>query len=493
MVDWASYKYLGKPTAESLTTGRLGFRRRFSGISLLLVFAKFRVLEGPIKLEPRSPKNLLGLEIDPNPDWTFDDMLSELNQLESRFSTVSLLSEERSWSREMSNVKRGMRGKKAFVMRVTEDEVSDWGGEDVKVRSGLSIVPAYQLDCLDICLSDDSEDELVLQVQGPVLEKTKVAEATCLELYEYELSVQEEIRNQILSLEAGLQIANDKLISSLIQVEKNAERRREMDRKLDMQYQRKIAEVLDSHLTAIQRDHEHRSQLEEKKIRDDSALEARRKEKVLQEEKLRQQKAKAEEEARLEAAKRADDARKAALEAESKALAETAENMAKENSAKIAASGIMVHENQKDSTLGIQTARSNVAASDTSGTKPTGSIVRASESALNLEEKRRHLYLELEAKAQSLMSRSNKDFVSYERRIGRVIRQICWSVENVRGKFKELIGILNDPVWPQSVGMLILAKKVISAYENPNTPDSTIFACGQVVVLVSSKGIPLQV
>lgn len=57
------------------------------------------------------------------------------------------------------------------------------------------------------------------------------------------------------------------------------------------------AEALDNHLTAIQRDHEHISQLEERKIRDDAAVEeAKRKEKALQEEKLRQQKDKEEQE-----------------------------------------------------------------------------------------------------------------------------------------------------------------------------------------------------
>lgn len=54
-------------------------------------------------------------------------------------------------------------------------------------------------------------------------------------------------------------------------------------------------EALDNHLTAIQRDHELRSQIEERKIRSDAAYEgAKRKEKALLEEKLRQEKAKAE-------------------------------------------------------------------------------------------------------------------------------------------------------------------------------------------------------
>lgn len=55
------------------------------------------------------------------------------------------------------------------------------------------------------------------------------------------------------------------------------------------------AEVLDRHLSAIQRDHWQRSQIEEQRIRVDAALEeAKRKEKALHEEKMRQERAKAE-------------------------------------------------------------------------------------------------------------------------------------------------------------------------------------------------------
>ena len=56
------------------------------------------------------------------------------------------------------------------------------------------------------------------------------------------------------------------------------------------------AEALDNHLTDVQRHHEYKSQIEEKKIRDDAAIEeAKRKQKALQEEKVRQEKMKAEE------------------------------------------------------------------------------------------------------------------------------------------------------------------------------------------------------
>ena len=55
------------------------------------------------------------------------------------------------------------------------------------------------------------------------------------------------------------------------------------------------AEALDTHLTAIQREHEIKSQIEERKIRSEEAQEeARRRERAHQEEKIRQEKARAE-------------------------------------------------------------------------------------------------------------------------------------------------------------------------------------------------------
>jgi nucleoporin GLE1 len=54
------------------------------------------------------------------------------------------------------------------------------------------------------------------------------------------------------------------------------------------------AEVLDSHLTAVQRDRELRSQIEERKIRNDAAYEEAKRKAAMQEEKQQQEKAKAE-------------------------------------------------------------------------------------------------------------------------------------------------------------------------------------------------------
>jgi biotin carboxyl carrier protein len=84
------------------------------------------------------------------------------------------------------------------------------------------------------------------------------------------------------------------------------------------------AEVLDKHLSMVQRDHEQKSQIVERRIRDDAALEeAKRKEQAMKDEKIRQERAKQEAEARQKAAaKLAVEAQKAAAEAAAKEAAE---------------------------------------------------------------------------------------------------------------------------------------------------------------------------
>ncbi|KAI3907197.1 hypothetical protein MKX01_020555 [Papaver californicum] len=84
--------------------------------------------------------------------------------------------------------------------------------------------------------------------------------------------------------------------SALRQVEKNKDYRRELDNKLDMHHCRTIAEARENRLLNVQRKHEQRSQIEERKIQNAAAAleEARRKEQAFREEKMHQEKAKAE-------------------------------------------------------------------------------------------------------------------------------------------------------------------------------------------------------
>ncbi|GAB2214327.1 hypothetical protein Droror1_Dr00018670 [Drosera rotundifolia] len=432
-----------------------------------------------IQLELPSPENVLGWKIEPCPDWTLDGLFSELEALESKFSAVSLLSKEK--SRDVSG---GVRSGKGFTTRVGEGEADGLDDEVVKEKEEVGLSPGYRFGCDDLYVSesDDSEDELVDEVQGPLVEKASVAEDVYLSLHnEFQLGIQEGIRNRLSSVEAGLQDLKVQSSSNFTRIQENSEEIHKLDRKRDMDHQRLIAEFLDGHLTTIQRDHEHRSQLEQKRIQDDAAREeARRKEKALQEEKLRQEKAKAAEEA--ETARQAEEARKAVLEAERKAVEEAAERAAKENSTQHPA---VKKFGKGDDPLGPS---SNVPPSEAPGkSQSLGGGIRAAERALKEEEKRRLNYEEIYKNIQTWMSSSNKDIGSHERKISRVIRQISGSVENVRAKAKELLNILSDPGYPQFVSMAILAKKIVSVFEISNASDSSAFACGQVIVIVSAQ------
>nr|POE66976.1 protein gle1 [Quercus suber] len=301
-----------------------------------------------------------------------------------------------------------------------------------------------------------------------------------------------------------------------------------MDRKFDTQYQQKIAEALDNHLTTVQRDHELRSQIEERRIRSDAAYEeAKRKEKASHEEKLRQEKAKAESELldyeqtgtplalpmpfllfgatflhfmltlsiRLHKTllfhffvrcilfstisnwvsgylvpflAGLDEAKRAALEAERRATKEAAERLASETSTRVVARVA-----QEDAGLQMNA---------NAGT--SSKVLWAAESALNFEQARLHKFKEVDERNQALRLTYNKDLSSYEKLIKRSINQIRRSTKVVSEKACEIVKIFHDPHCPQSVGMAAFAKKVLSYCISP---DNDAFACAYVIVLVTSQ------
>ncbi|KMT07591.1 hypothetical protein BVRB_6g147230 [Beta vulgaris subsp. vulgaris] len=364
-------------------------------------------------------------------------------------------------------------------MRVDDDLMSDSDAEDG--NEDRSLVAATRFDCNDIFLSesDDSDGESMQRLQVTVMDPIGVVEGAFHEIkHEYQLGVKEEIRNQLVTLETQLVAEKEKSASAYVQVEKNTDARRQMDRKLDLHYQRKIAEALDNHLTAIQRDHEHRTQMEERRIRDDAALEeAKRKEKALQEERIRLQKAK-EEEARQEAAKKAEEA---AQEAERLAK-EAADKLVKEKSGKDA-----IHAKTGPVSALPNAPSTSSTPNDSKTVKSAGNLVRAAENALKLEARRIQTYKELEDRNQSIISSSNMDFRPKEREIARQINQVTCSISSVRSKANNLVNIFNDRAFPQSVTVAIFAKKVISYFETSEQTNGSYFACCHVITYVSAQ------
>jgi nucleoporin GLE1 len=157
-----------------------------------------------------------------------------------------------------------------------------------------------------------------------LLEKRSPDEKSVLLALErvHRLKIQEEVRSKLSSLDIQSEI--QRTISVSARIEKYAESRKELDRRLDVQFGRKIAQVLDEHLSMVQSDHEQRSQIVERGIRDDAAVveEAKRREQSMKEEELKQERIGQEAEARQKAAAQAE-----------KAEYEAAKNEAVENEA----------------------------------------------------------------------------------------------------------------------------------------------------------------
>ncbi|OVA20560.1 GLE1-like [Macleaya cordata] len=445
---------------------------------------------GVIKLELPCPKFVDGITADPEPNWNLDSLVSELNSLELKLhgsSTAPIVPFTKKQLREFPNMKGVNRSQRAFVMRVSDDEMEDMDSDDEEEIEDRRLVIGRRFSCAELYLSDSdsSEDDLALEESRiQLMGQVGLLDGVLSELdYEHQQGIKEEIRSKISLLETELMNANEMSTSALVKVEKYTKARRELDRKLDTQYCRKIAEALDNHLIAVQRNHEHRSQIEERRIRNDAAAfeEAKRKEKSLQEEKARQEKAKAEAEA---ARKRAEEAHKAALEAESRAAKEAAEREALESTKRV--SGEVAEANAES--LKEVKDRGEQKESGMNNLQPAGSMVRAAESALRIEAERLQKLKEFDERNQALRLSSNKDFRSYELQITRRIKQIAGNRENVRAKASELIKIINDPQCPQSISVAMFAKKVVSQCSTQSANfNSTAFACGHVIVLVTSR------
>ncbi|KAL0364243.1 UNVERIFIED_CONTAM: protein GLE1 [Sesamum angustifolium] len=434
---------------------------------------------GAVKLELRSPQNVNGIAADPQPDWSFDNLLSELDAIDKKLD-ASIDFPVPLPKRSLAS-KDSYRGTRGFVMHVPDHEI-DYTDDDTEEEADYStMVSGRRFACDELYMSDDSENEMPLQCH--LMDKVGVAEGALHELtHELQLSVSEEVRSKISSLETELVNENEKFASSITKVDRDRELQQERERKFDLQYQRTIAEALDNHLTAVQRDHEHISQQEERRIRDDAAREeAKRKEKAFLEEKMRQEKIKAEEEARLKA-EMAERAKAEAAAAERQAAEEAAAKLAAETLRSTAQNAVQ----DSKKTLGLPSSALDVKKEVQSSAR---NVIRASENALELEKRRRQIYEELSAKNKDLKVRANQDYHRHGQHIGRQIKTISATVENVRTRAEELVKLINSSGCPESISIQLFAEKIVSNCTNQRSSNA-IFATSRVILLVTSK-IPL--
>ncbi|KAL0925410.1 hypothetical protein M5K25_003735 [Dendrobium thyrsiflorum] len=443
--------------------------------------------EGYVKLELRCPNNAaMVTSADPEPLWTLDDLLSQLNSLKQQLGARNAVpSPLKKYDSTCFPEMKEMGSNRPFVMRITDDDVQESESEDE--TSAYRLTTGTRFTCPDVYPSESDEtDDEMHEKSAPslLMEKKSMEEGVLCELEsEHQLMVKEQLRSKLSSLELSQKIESEKSSYAMRRLEKQSEARRELDRRLDKQYQRRIAEILDSHLSILQRNHEQRSQIEERRIRDDATLEeAKRKEKALIDERLSQEKAKAEAEVRLNAIKQAE-AQKASLEAERREAKEAAEKKAArlpETAAEDASKKEFREPKGEENTRPLRSIKKG-----DSVTKQLGIRVIASKAALKAESNRLAIYNGVAGKINVVVQ---KDIDKHGRQMYKYIKQVGGSVENVRAKAHALVQLINDPTLPLPISILIFANKVVSLSENVSGSfDESAFGCGWAIVLIASQ------
>lgn len=412
------------------------------------------------RMELRCPR-----ELDPRPSWTLGDVLTELDALQAtrQAAQPTPLKEPPEWASSARE--------KPFVMRVEEDDGSEEEEDSSDEDARAIVTTGARFSCNDLELSfEESEDELdCSSASYNLMEKRSIEKSVLLELErEHQLKIQEEVRSKLSSLEVCHQNEIQRTVSAFARLQRDAESRKELDRRLDVLFQRRIAEVLDKHLSMVQSDHEQKSQILERRIKDDAAVEeAKRREQSMKDEKIKQERTRQEAEARQKAAaKLAAEAQKAAYEAAKK---EAAEKEAAKSRAEVV------------STSGQNSQNSIDIKSELPGIK-----VYANSSALKAESRGRALHDQVPSNIYL-----SKDYSRYDRQIGKSISKLMPTTDSVKARASELIKALDGQECPRPIACRLFADKMISIVKSRNPKDKTFgnlaFACGYVMLLVTNQ------
>ncbi|XP_013639183.1 PREDICTED: protein GLE1-like [Brassica oleracea var. oleracea] len=177
---------------------------------------------GGIVLEPPCPRRVDGISIDPEPNWNFDSLLSEIESVEKKLNVFSKFPQPFT----QTTLRRGG----GFVMRVSEDEmesdVDEESDEEEEEKDHSQIcTKGKHFACDELYLSDESDDEFDCEPESFLLSKMGLAE---------------NIKSQVSVAETEMLQEIETFRSAIARVEKYKETRKEVERKLDLQYQRKV-------------------------------------------------------------------------------------------------------------------------------------------------------------------------------------------------------------------------------------------------------------
>ncbi|CAH9132132.1 unnamed protein product [Cuscuta epithymum] len=450
-----------------------------------------------VKLKPRVPEDINGITLDPQPDWSFDALLLELSSIERKVAaSPKFPAYTKICSREHYDSKSGAL-RQGFVMKAPsdcEDEVSEqsvtpgmqitcdnlysrehYASKSGALRQGFvmkapsdcedevseqPVTPGMQITCDNLYSSDGqiSEDEASFEVDLHPMERVGWVEGALSALTcEHRLNVMENVRNKISAFQTALLDEHHIFSSKLQMVEKDYEAVSKIDRWLDMQYQRKTAEALEDHLISVRRDHEHRSQIEERRIRHDAALElAERTEKAFKEE-IWLETNRTEQEVQPKVIEDVGKKKEKTveLEAQRKDVEEAAEENTSENVKNIATGHHKVSDQAAEFGQNVHNSSQSASSTHFGSAEMTnqevcksqlesmgkgisqfqllvpGRSIKAAKNALDIEKERSMLYMELIVKNEALGLGTKTEYKRHEIEIRRRLRIISGLEQNV--------------------------------------------------------------
>ncbi|CAK9256001.1 unnamed protein product [Sphagnum jensenii] len=431
--------------------------------------------------------------VDPNPDWTLEELQQELEALSKQGDNKNVRTDgcdsclilllhfcRVSW-RELSVTADFGRTTGPFIMRAFDSDSDE--DSDEEERKSAPLVE-NKSSARPVQNQRDKKG-----AGSPLLACTEYVEAALIELERERLTrVQEEFRKRRLSLNRVLREEIVREAAVLTLVEKDKEAKCELARRSDKQDQRMIAEARDVHLSALQRDHELRSQSEARQIRKEAAEEeARRREIAAREERERQLKARIEADAKkkADAEKAKADAEKVRIDAEARERKAQADTAARAALQRVEAEQKAKQEAQRKASASTGQAKQPVEKTTTTGSRP-----RVAPTAAKLEEARKQKLQELQEMFKPLQANpaNQKELKVYERQVIKHLQQVAATQEQVKKKSMDLLQLLCDPRAPTQFLIVTLGAKLLSQCESQILKlPSFAFALAQVIVNVASQ------
>eukprot|EP00850_Spirogloea_muscicola_P012313 SM000079S22431 [mRNA] locus=s79:83302:87555:- [translate_table: standard] len=441
-------------------------------------------------------------KVESSPDWTLDELSQELDELQHPTSSHLLPSDSKSPANKKTvswralSVVADFKKSAAFTMRLDNDDlagdISDDDACSISRASPTSEARESSSTVSSKSQGKEGQQKLMWSEQRTIFQvPAGRVETTLHELERLRLSrVQEELSKRQNALDSMLLDERTAEAEALANLAKEKQLQAEALLKADREEQVAITQARDAVLERLQKDHEQRTQVGERKLMHDFATEeARRKQVAAQEEHEARIRAKAAAEARqrAEAEARAEAERKAAAEA---ARRERADAAAAAAAARADGDRRAKEAAQKAREEELAAKRVAASALEVAPVKVSGPRPRAAETAIETEKQRMLVLKSFEDSAAPFVANeaAKKERKNLERMIILHIQQISATQEQVRRKSEELAQLLGDQRLPQQFLILTFATKVMNQCESQvQKLPSFAFALAQVVVNVSVK------